>query len=100
MQTAEAVAEPHGGEVRPNPCFLDVDYGEWSGKNLGEIHRSWPREFDTWAGDPEKAVFPGGEAVREVRERLREGLEGLVREHTGVVLLVGHNLVPQQEYGE
>jgi len=93
METAGAIAEPHGGKVRPMEDFIDVDYGEWSGKSIEEIASSWPREFAIWAEDPEKAVFPCGEAVTNVRERLREGMERLAREHDGRVLLVGHKLI-------
>ena len=93
MQTAEAVAEPHGGRVNPNDFFIDVDYGHWSGKNIDDIRAGWPREFAIWSDDPEMAAFPGGEAVKEVRERLYEGLEWLSREHQGTVLLVGHKLI-------
>jgi broad specificity phosphatase PhoE len=93
VQTARAIAEPHHGEVSPLEYFIDVDYGEWSGKSIDEIRDSWPREFAIWTDDPERAVFPGGEAVREVRERLYEGLEWLAREQEGTVLLVGHKLI-------
>jgi len=93
METAATIAEPHRGEVSPLEYFIDVDYGHWSGKNIEEIRSAWPREFAIWADDPERAVFPGGEAVREVRERLYEGLEWLAREHEGTVLLVGHKLI-------
>ena len=93
MQTAAAIAEPHGGEVRPLEYFMDVDYGQWSGKNIGEIQASWPREFALWAEDPGSAVFPGGEAVSDVRRRLEEGLEWLAGEHNSGVLLVGHKLI-------
>ena len=93
MQTAEAVAEPHGGRVNPNDFFIDVDYGHWSGKNIDDIRAGWPREFAIWSDDPEMAAFPGVEAVKEVRERLYVGLEWLSREHQGTVLLVGHKLI-------
>jgi broad specificity phosphatase PhoE len=93
METAEAIAEPHGGNVRPLEDFIDVDYGEWSGKSIEEIAASWPREFATWAEDPEIAVFPRGEAVASVKERLQKGMERLAMEHDGRVLLVGHKLI-------
>jgi len=93
VRTAEVIAEPHGGEVLPLEYFIDVDYGDWSGKSVDEIRDGWPREFAIWADDPERAVFPGGEAVREVRERLYEGLESLAQEYDGTVLLVGHKLI-------
>ena len=93
MQTARAIAAPHGAEVEALDPFIDVDYGEWSGKSIEEIRRTWPREFAAWAENPEEAVFPGGESVSEVRERLRRGLEMLASRHEGRVLLVGHKLI-------
>ncbi len=93
LRTAEVIAEPHGGKVTPLEYFIDVDYGLWSGKSLDEIRETWPREFAVWVDDPEKTVFPEGEAVREVRERLSEGLDWLAREYDSTVLLVGHKLI-------
>lgn len=93
IQTARAIAAPHGGHVEALEYFIDVDYGEWSGKSIEEIGKAWPQEFASWAEDPESTVFPGGESVREVRERLRTGLEWLASRHAGTVLLVGHKLI-------
>ena len=93
LRTAEIIAEPHGGGVSPLKYFLAVAYGEWSGQGIEEIRENWPREFAVWVDDPEKAVFPGGERLSGVRERLREGLERLARDHDGTVLLVGHKLI-------
>ncbi len=93
MQTAHAIAARHGGEVVPLDYFMDVDYGEWSGKSIAEIAKAWPREFAAWAESPEETVFPGGESVREVRNRLQQGLEWLATRHAERVLLVGHKLI-------
>ena len=93
MQTARAIAAPHGAEVETLDLFIDVDYGQWSGKSIDEIRRAWPEEFAAWAENPEEAVFPGGESVSEVRERLRRGLELLASRHGGRVLLVGHKQI-------
>jgi broad specificity phosphatase PhoE len=93
METAEEIAAPHRGRVEPVDSFIDIDYGQWSGKSVGEIKGSWPREFAMWASDPERAIFPDGESMVEVRERLREGIDWLAGNHDGRVLLVGHKLV-------
>jgi broad specificity phosphatase PhoE len=93
METAAAIALPHAGEAQPLDYFIDVDYGQWSGKSIDEIRAAWPREFSIWADDPDRATFPDGEDVRVVRKRLEEGLEWLAREHNGGVLLVGHKLI-------
>ncbi len=93
METASAVAEPHGGRVEPLDRFIDVDYGEWSGKSVEEVREGWPDVFRLWVEDPGKVTFPGGESLQAVRRRLREGLEELADRHSGRVLLVGHKLI-------
>lgn len=93
VETAREIALPHGGEVVPIDYFVDVDYGEWSGRKLEEVRAAWPEEFALWAADPERVVFPGGESMAEVRKRLETGLEVLCQRHPGTVLLVGHKVV-------
>lgn len=93
METAQAIAEPHGGEVYPLADFNDVDYGLWSGKSVEEVCEAWPEIFTRWVDNPEEVVFPEGESLRWVRERLRAGLERLAGEHDGTILLVGHKLI-------
>lgn len=93
METAAAISAPHGGEPVPLERFIDVDYGEWSGKSVEEVREGWPEEFRLWVEDPGSVVFPGGEALAEVRGRLEEGLRSLAEEHSGRVLLVGHKVI-------
>ncbi len=93
MQTAGIIAGSHGLEVRSHPLFIDVDYGEWSGKSVDEVESAWPLEFSLWKEDPGRLCFPGGERLAEVRERLSRGLEELRDRHGGMVLLVGHKVV-------
>ncbi len=93
LETAAAIAEPHGGAVRTLEHFNDVDYGEWSGKSVDEVRAGWPEIFELWVNDPQKVVFPGGESLAYVRERLQAGLEDLAGEHVGTVLLVAHKLI-------
>jgi len=93
METAAAIALPYGSEASALEYFIDVDYGQWSGKSIDEIRATWPQEFSIWADDPDETTFPDGEAVRAVRARLEEGLEWLASEIDGRGLLVGHKLI-------
>lgn len=93
VETAEAITAPHGGKVEPLEPFIDVDYGLWSGKSVEEVREGWPDVFSLWTDDPGKVVFPGGESLQGVRERLQGGLEALAERHGGRVLLVGHKLI-------
>lgn len=93
METATAIAERHGREAEPLESFIDVDYGLWSGKSVEEVRAGWPDIFSAWVENPSEVVFPEGESLRQVRERLRQGLEELAQGHRGRVLLVGHKLI-------
>jgi broad specificity phosphatase PhoE len=93
VETASAVAEPHGGKVETLDSFIDVDYGMWSGKSVDEVREGWPEVFRLWVEDPGKVTFPGGESMPAVRRRLKAGLERLAHDHSGRVLLVGHKLI-------
>lgn len=93
METAREIAAPHKSEVTPLDGFIDVDYGLWSGRSLDEVRAKWPEEYALWARDPEKVVFPGGESMREVRERLQAGLDRLAESQGGRALLVGHKVI-------
>jgi len=93
METASTIAGQHGGRAHPLEPFIDVDYGLWSGKSVEEVRAGWPDVFSAWVENPAEVVFPEGESMLAVRQRLREGLEGLARRHEGRVLLVGHKLI-------
>jgi probable phosphoglycerate mutase len=89
IQTAEAVAEPHGVEVRPLDGVLEADYGEWTGGKLADLAKT-----DLWKTvqrAPSRARFPGGESLAEMQGRMVSALEAVVADHVGeVVVVVSH----------
>jgi broad specificity phosphatase PhoE len=87
------IAAPHDGKVAPLADFIDVDYGQWSGKSVQEVRAQWPLEMETWMNDPENLVFPGGESMREVWDRVEKGIARLEREEKERLLLVAHKLI-------
>lgn len=93
MQTAQAIADRHASEVRPLPTFIDIDYGAWSGLSVEEVRSRWPREFSLWSENPAEVAFPDGESLAGAYARLSEGLAGLLQDHAGRVLVVGHKVV-------
>lgn len=88
-QTAEAVAAPHGHEVRLVDGLLDEDVGDWTGRTLKELAKD-----DLWRvimAAPSRVVFPGGEALPAMQARAVVALDALVAAHPGdVVVAVTH----------
>ncbi len=87
-QTVEPLAAALGVEVDVDDRLAEVDYGEWTGRKLGELFKE-----PLWAvvqAHPSAAVFPGGEGLAEVQTRavaaVREHDARLAEQHNGDVL--------------
>ncbi|GMU77384.1 MAG: phosphoglycerate mutase [Acidimicrobiia bacterium] len=89
VQTADAIAQRHGIEVRRLDGVLEADYGEWTGQELAELAKS-----DLWKvvqRTPSRVVFPGGEALTAMQARMVEAIETVVGAHPGeLVVIVSH----------
>jgi len=87
-ETAVAIAGPWGMSVDDEPRLLEMDYGEWDERPLGDI----PREaWEAWHADPDFAA-PGGESLRQVQRRVADCMESLQREASdaGRIVAVSH----------
>ncbi|HEX6312815.1 MAG TPA: MSMEG_4193 family putative phosphomutase [Acidimicrobiia bacterium] len=88
-QTAEAVADAHGLDVRPLGGVIEADYGDWTGGKLAELAKT-----DLWKTvqrAPSRARFPNGESLAEMQSRMVRALEDVVAAHPGdVVVVVSH----------
>ena len=87
-RTVEPLADALGLEPVVDDRFAEVDYGEWTGRKLGDLVKE-----PLWAvvqAHPSAAVFPGGEGLAEVQTRAvaaaREHDARLAEEHGGDVL--------------
>jgi len=69
--------------------FIEMDYGNWSGRKLNELRREplW-KEIQR---KPSEVRFPKGESFKQAEGRIRRGLNTLARNHpNGRVLVVSH----------
>ena len=66
METASIVANPHGIPPIIHDGFIDMDYGEWTGKEDSEVARLWPDEYAVWSVSPHSVRPPGGTTLKEV----------------------------------
>jgi probable phosphomutase (TIGR03848 family) len=89
-RTVEPLVDALGVEVSVDDRFAEVDYGEWTGRKLGDLFKE-----PLWAvvqAHPSAAVFPGGEGLAEVQNRavaaVREHDARLAEQHGGDVLWV------------
>jgi probable phosphoglycerate mutase len=81
VETAEAVAAPHGLPVVSVPALLEVQYGRWTGRPLAQLSRTilWKRLMQA----PSSVRFPDGETLGEVQRRVTEAFAGMAERHPG-----------------
>jgi probable phosphomutase (TIGR03848 family) len=86
VETARAVARPHGLRVRTRRGIGEVDYGEWTDLPLGQLRRR--KLWSTIQHTPSRVTFPGGESIRGAQTRAVETVETLAADHGDETIVV------------
>ena len=88
-ETAAAVAERQGVELRTLPELREVDVGSWAGLTKSEAEARFPEAFARW-----KAGYMGwddGETYEAMTERVTRAVLGIAADHPDhPVLVVSH----------
>lgn len=103
LETARAVARPHGLRVELLDGLRELDFGEFEGRTYEELARLEPVLYARWMTEPTRVRFPRGESYGDLRERALATIE-LLREtaregrvvavtHAGVVRVVAAELL-------
>jgi probable phosphomutase (TIGR03848 family) len=87
-RTIEPLAEALGIKATVDDRFAEVDYGEWTGRKIGDLVKE-----PLWGvvqAHPSAAVFPGGEGLAQVQTRavaaVRDHDARLAEQHGGDAL--------------
>ena len=92
-QTAEAIAEALGLEVRLEPRLAELDQGKLEGLQIEEIEVHHNGFMAAWRSRPAHLRMPGGETLAELQERAWAAVEDLRSAHPReTIAAVSHNL--------
>ena len=75
-------------EPQPLAAFDEVDFGNWEGWTREEIAARDADRYRRWQEQPEEFVYPGGECRRAFRQRVADGLAGVLADPPGAQVLV------------
>ncbi len=90
-KTAGPIARALGLEPEVVDALRERHFGAWEGMSFEEIEAAYPEAFRDWARDPLRHRPVGGESTLEVRDRVVEALEGILKRHEGeAVVVVAH----------
>jgi probable phosphomutase (TIGR03848 family) len=90
-ETASPLAQRLGLEVQNAPGLIEVDFGEWTGRTLAELHRI--PEWNAFNSFRSGTRIPGGENMAEVLARALQEIERIRTGHSAssdLVAIVSH----------
>jgi len=91
METAEALAEREGLEVRPMPQLRERHYGIFQGITAAEGAELQPGAYRYYIARDPNYDFETGESLLGFAARVREGIDWMVRHHAGdTICAVSH----------
>ncbi|MEU2247252.1 bifunctional RNase H/acid phosphatase [Streptomyces sp. NPDC019224] len=93
-ETAGAVAERLGLEVRIEDGLRETDFGVWEGLTFAEVRERYGADLDAWLASPDAAPTGGGESFEEVARRVAVARDRLVTRYAGRTVLVVTHVTP------
>ncbi|MET9529264.1 MULTISPECIES: bifunctional RNase H/acid phosphatase [unclassified Streptomyces] len=93
-ETARAVADRLGLEVRIEEGLREADFGAWEGLTFGEVRERHPADLDAWLASPKAAPTGGGESFATVARRVAAARDRLIEHHRGTTALLVTHVAP------
>ncbi|MEU0158942.1 bifunctional RNase H/acid phosphatase [Streptomyces sp. NPDC006261] len=93
-ETAAAVADRLGLDVRIEDGLRESDFGAWEGLTFGEVRERYGDDLAAWLASPEAAPTGGGESFTEVAERVAAARDRLTARYAGRTVLVVTHVTP------
>jgi alpha-ribazole phosphatase len=90
VETAQAIAAPHGLSVRVDDDLRELDFGELEGRTYDEIAASMPDLYAEWMTNPTAVRFPSGESYADLEARALRAVASARAELDGTIVAVTH----------
>ena len=94
VETARAVAEPHGLTVQTVDELNEADLGVWEGLDWNQIEQQYKDAYEAFMRDAGVNPYLGGETMNDVVDRAGPTIDRLLAENVGrTIAIVAHNVV-------
>lgn len=93
-ESAEIVTDSHAISPVVHNGFIDMNYGEWTGKEDSEVAKLWPDDHAAWTANPHTVRPPGGTTLNEILNNSFTAMEKLAKKHDGeTIAIFSHRVV-------
>ncbi|MEU5979485.1 bifunctional RNase H/acid phosphatase [Streptomyces sp. NPDC047315] len=93
-QTAGAVADRLGLDVRVEEDLRETDFGAWEGLTFAEVQERYPDDLTSWLSSTKTAPTGGGESFATVARRVTAARDRLLAGSSGRTVLVVSHVTP------
>jgi len=91
---AKKIAVKHKLCVKISKALIDFDFGSWEGHTLEDIKVHYPQLYNLWLLNPEKLKIPKAETIAQLRNRLKQFVQALVKKRQNkTVVIISHRVV-------
>jgi broad specificity phosphatase PhoE len=97
-ETADEVNRYHNAPMESVDGFVEMDMGEWEGRNFFQVIEEHPDVYQQWIYDPDGGM-PGGESFNQVYRRVKDGTDALMTSPYKNILVVTHAMVSRAILG-
>lgn len=88
---AQELGQRHGIEVKAEPRFIEIGFGEWEGRTAKELGEEDAEQVQRFLADPLNNTPPGAETLNEFESRVIAAWHEVLQKYRGQhLLLVGH----------
>lgn len=104
-KTAEAINKFHGLSIQKDNGLLEINVGKIENQLLTEIGVKYPELAHNWDFYPDLCVFPGGETMVQVYERINRTIDQIIADNPGKRVAISthggviRNLYARVQYG-
>ena len=96
LETAGIIAQQLNISARPLEGLIDIDFGSWQGLSPEEAAQQDSQLYKKWLECPHLVLFPKGESLGIVRDRVLAAVNELAARHKDqTVILASHKVVCQ-----
>ena len=90
-RTAEIIAARQSCNVlHVREGLKEIAFGEWEGLSVSEVEARFSEEHSQWRKDPSTLVPRSGESFNEVRQRVAEILDEILKRDEERILVIAH----------
>ncbi|MEU9126535.1 bifunctional RNase H/acid phosphatase [Kitasatospora sp. NPDC048540] len=93
-QTAQAVADRLGLEVRIEEGLRELDFGAWEGLTFAEVQQRYPADLDAWLGSAKAKPTGSAESFTNLTHRTGVARDKILARYPGKTVLVVSHVSP------